>query len=128
MRTARQGGLRQWGLVAIAVLLSAGAAYTYFLAAAHGVAAVDWIGLRGRAGDVVAARRWATYWLVVSVCCWGASSVAGALATSIYEEAPLVPRFIGRLILASMICFVLTVLIGWVSVSIIVAFHRSIVR
>ena len=63
MKTANgQDVLRFWVLGAIAILLSAGAAFSYLHSMGYGIAAGDLIGLRGREGDVAFARRWATVW------------------------------------------------------------------
>jgi hypothetical protein len=51
-----------------------------------------------------------------------------ALALPIYADASRLPRFLARLVLASISSIVLTVLIGMVSFSIITASHRSLVH
>jgi hypothetical protein len=71
---------------------------------------------------------WAASWLVASVCCWAASGFVGAVAAPIYEDASRLPRFIARFVVASTVSFLLTVLIGLLSFSIITAFHRSVVH
>ncbi|MGA3093240.1 MAG: hypothetical protein ABSD75_31985 [Terriglobales bacterium] len=126
--TDRQDAVRFWGLGALSVLLSAGAAFSYLHSMGYGIAAGDLIGVRGREGDVAYVQRWATVWLMTAVCCLGVSSLAGALATSIYEDAARVSRLIARLVVASVVSFVLAVLIGIVSFSIITASHHSVVR
>jgi hypothetical protein len=130
MKTAtdRQDACRFWGLGAFCVLLSTGAAFSYLHSMGYGIAAGDLIGLRGRERDVVFAQRWATVWLTTAVCCLGVSSLAGALATSIYEDAARLSRFITRLMVALVVSFVLAVLIGFVSFSIITSSHHSVVR
>ena len=130
MKTATDGqyGSRFWGLGALSVLLSAGAAFSYLYSMGYGIAAGDLIGLRGREGDVAFAQRWATVWLTTAVCCLGVSSVAGALATSIYEDAAQLSRLITRLMVALVVSFVLTVIIAFVSFSIITSSHHSVVR
>jgi uncharacterized membrane-anchored protein len=92
------------------------------------IAAGDLIGLRGREGDVAFAQQWATVWLMTAVCCLGVSSLAGALATSIYEDAARLSRLIARLTVAFVVSFVLALLIGFVSFSIITSSHHSVVR
>jgi hypothetical protein len=57
-----------------------------------GIAAGDLIGVRGREGDVAFAQRWATVWLTTAVCCLGVSGLAGALTSSIYEDAARLSR------------------------------------
>src|ERR1700758_1968962 len=120
MKTASdvQDALRFWGLGAFAILLSAGAAFSYLHSMEYGIAAGDLIGLRGREGDVAFAQRWATFWFTTSVCCVGVSSLAGAFATPIYEDASRLSRLIARMVVAAVISFVLAVLIGFVSFSI----------
>src|SRR5215813_1214205 len=129
MKTAtdRQDAIRFWTLGAFAVLLAAGAAFSYLHSMEYGIAA-DLIGLRGREGDVAYGQRWATVWLMTAVCCLGISSLSGALATSIYEEAGRLPRFVARLVVALAVSFLLAVLIGFVFFSIVAASHRSVVR
>ena len=130
MKTAtdRQDNRRFWGLGALSVLLSAGAAFSYLHSMGYGIAAGDLIGLRGREGDVASAQRWATFWLTTAVCCLGVSSLAGALATSLYEDAARLPRLIARLTVALVVSFVLALLIGFVSFSTITSSHHSVVR
>jgi uncharacterized membrane-anchored protein len=94
----------------------------------YGIAAGDLIGLRGGESDVAFAQRWATVWLTAALCCLGVSSLTGALATTIYEDAARLPRLIARLIVALIVAFVLALLIGFVSFSIITSLHHSIVR
>jgi len=124
----RQDARRFWGLGALSVLLSAGAAFSYLHSMGYGIAAGDLIGLRGREGDVAFAQRWATVWLMTAVCCLGVSSLAGALATSIYEGSARLSRLIARLTVALVVSFVLALLIGFVSFSIITSSHHSVVR
>ena len=130
MKTAtdRQDARRLWGLGALSVLLSAGAAFSYLHSMGYGIAAGDLIGLRGREGDVAFAQRWATVWLTMAVLCLGVSSLAGALATSIYEDAARVSRLIARLMVAFAVSFVLALLISFLSFSIITSSHHSVVR
>ena len=124
----RQDARRFWGLGALSVLLSAGAAFSYLHSMGYGIAAGDLIGLRGREGDVAFAQRWATVWLMTAVCCLGVSSLAGALATSIYEGSERLSRLIARLTVALVVSFVPALLIGFVSFSIITSSHHSVVR
>ena len=93
----------------------------------YGIAAGDLIGLRGREGDVAFAQRWATLWLITAVGCLGVSSLAGALTTPIYEDAARFSRLTARLVVALVVSFVLAVLIGYISFSIITSSHHSIV-
>src|SRR5215469_2293312 len=88
MKTAvdRQDAIRFWALGALAIILSAGAAFSYLHSVGYGIAAGDLIGLRGREGDVAYAQRWAMTWLVTAVCCLGVSGLSGALATSIIKK------------------------------------------
>jgi hypothetical protein len=94
----------------------------------QGIVVGDLLGLRGREVDVAITQRWAAIWLLASVCCLIGSSVAGALATPIYDYAPRLPRFVGRLVLASIVSIVLAVFIGLVSFSFITASHRPVIR
>jgi hypothetical protein len=130
MKTAadRQDAIRFWGLGAVAVLLSAGVAFSYLHSMEYGMAASALIGLRGREGDVLYAQRWAMVWFMTAVCCLGFSGLAGALTTSIYEGAGRLPRFVARLVVTSTVSFVLAVLIAWVTVSAAIASHRSAIR
>ena len=130
MKTAtdREDAFRFWALGAVAALLSAGAAFSYFHSMGYGIAAGDLIGLRGREGDVAHAQRWAMIWFTTAVCCLGASGLAGALAISIFKEAGWLPRFIARLVVASAVSFVLAVLLGLITVSIFTTSHQSVVR
>jgi hypothetical protein len=113
-------------LGALSVLLSAGAAFSYLLSMAHGIAVGALIGLRGRERDVAFSQRWATIWLTTAACCLGGSSLAGALATSVYEDAEWLPRLIARLTLALVVSFLLALLIGFVSFWIITSFRSSL--
>lgn len=126
--TDRQDAIRFWALGGLAVLLSAGTTLSYLRSMGYGIAAGALIGLRGREGDVAYAQRWAMFWFTTAACCLGASGPAGALATSIYEEAEWLPRFVARLVVASAVSFVLAVLIGLVTVSILTKSHHSVVR
>ena len=126
--TDRRDAIRFWALGALAVLLSVGAAFSYLHSMGYGIAAGDWIGLRGREGDVAYAQHWAMVWFVTAVCCLGVSGVSGALATSLFDEAERLPRFVGRFVVASAVSFVLAVVILWVTVSIATASHHSVVR
>jgi hypothetical protein len=130
MKTAtdRQDARRFWGLGTLSVLLSAGAAFSYFHSMAYGIAAGDLIGVRGREGDVAFAQRWATVWLTTAVCCLGVSSLAGALTTSTYESAARLSRLIARLMVALVVSFVLALLIGSVSFWIMTSSHHSVLR
>jgi len=130
MKTAtdRQDARRFWRLGALSLLLSAGAAFSYLHSMGYGIAAGDLVGLRGREGDVAFAQRWAMVWLTSAVCCLGVSSLTGALATSIYEDAAWLSRLIARLMVALVVSFVLALLIGFVSFSIITSSHHSVVR
>jgi hypothetical protein len=116
------------GFGALFVLLSAGAAFSYLRSMGYGIAAGDLIGIRGREGDVAFAHRWATVWLTIAVCCLGVSSLAGALATSIYEDAARLSRLIARLTITLVVSFVLALLISSVSFWIIASSHHSVVR
>lgn len=109
-------------------MFSAASAFSYFRYMGQGIVVGDLLGLRGREADAAIAQRWAASWLVASVCCWAASGFVGAIAAPIYENAPGLPRFIARFVVASTVSFLLTVLIGLVSFSIITAFHRSVVH
>ena len=124
--TDRQDAVRFWGLGTLSVLLCAGTAFSYLFCMSNGIAAGDMIGLQGREQDVITAQRWARFWFTTSVCCLGASGLAGALPTPIYEEG--LRGFVGRAIVASTVSFVLAVLIGWVTVSIAMAAHHSVIR
>ena|SRR5215471_11218538 len=128
MATDRQDARRFWGLGALSVLLSAGAAFSYLHSMGYGIAAGDLIGLRGREGDVAFAQRWATVWFTTALCCLGVSSLTGALATTIYEDTARFSRLIARLIVALVVSFVLALLIGFVSFSIITSSRHSIIR
>lgn len=130
MKTAtdRRDNRRFWGLGALSVLLSAGAAFSYLHSMGYGIVAGDLIGLRGRGGDVAFAQRWATVWLTAAVCCLGVSSLAGVLAIPIYEDATRLSRVIARLTVAFVASLALALLIGFVSFSIITSSHHSIVR
>jgi hypothetical protein len=112
----------------MSVLLSAGAAFSYLHSMGYGIAAGDLIGLQGREGDVAFAQRWATVWFTAAVCCLGVSSLAGALAISIYEDAAWLSRLIARLTVALIVSLVLALLIGFVSFSIITSSLHSVVR
>src|ERR1035438_4724268 len=113
---------------ALFVLLSAGAAFSYLHSMVYGIAAGDLIGVRGREGDVAFAQRWATVWLTTAVCCLGVSGLAGALTTSIYEDAARLPRLIARLMVALVVSFALALLIGSVSFWIVTSSHHSVLR
>jgi hypothetical protein len=130
MKTAtdQQDTRRFLGFGALFVLLSAGAAFSYLRSMGYGIAAGDLIGVRGREGDVAFAHRWATVWLTTAVCCLGVSSLAGVLATSIYEDAARLSRLIARLTITLVVSFVLALLIGSVSFWIIASSHHSVVR
>jgi hypothetical protein len=130
MKTAthRKDARRLWGLGALFVLLSAGAAFSYLHSMGYGIAAGDLIGLRGREGDVAFAQRWATVWLTTAVCCLGVSSLTGALATPIYEDAARLSRLIARLMVAFAVSFVLALLIGYVCFATITSSHHSVVH
>src|SRR5579864_1401726 len=130
MKTAtdRQYSRRFWVLGALSVLLSAGAAFSYLHSMGYGIAAGDLIGLRGREGDVAFAQRWAAAWLTTAACCLGLSSLAGALATSIYQDAARLSRLIARLMVALVVSFVLALLIGFLSFSVISSSRHSLVR
>jgi hypothetical protein len=58
----------------------------------------------------------------------GVSSLAGALAAPIYEDVSRLSRLIARMVVAAVVSFVLAVLIGFVTFSIITASHHSVVR
>lgn len=94
----------------------------------QGIVVGDLLGLRGREADVASAQRWATVWLMTSVCCLGVSSLAGAFATRNYEDAERLPRLIARLLVASVVSFVVAVLIAFVTISITIASHHSVLR
>jgi hypothetical protein len=130
MKTAtdRLTASRFWGLGVLSVLLSAGAAFSYLHSMRYGIAAGDLIGLRGREGGCSLRAAVATVWLTTAVCRLGISSLAGALATSIYEDAARLSRLITRLMVALVVSFVLALLIGFVSFSIITSSHHSVVR
>src|SRR5215472_5176500 len=121
--TDQQEALRFWALGAFAVLLSAGAAFSYLHSVVYGIAAGDLLGVAGREADVAFAQRWAKIWLLISVCGVRASGLAGALATPIFEDVPRLPQFIGRLVVALLVSFLLAVLIGWVYLSIVSGSH-----
>jgi hypothetical protein len=125
MATDRQDALRFWGLGALFVLLSAGAAFSYFHSMGYGIAAGDLIGLRGREADVAFAQRWATVWLTSALCCLIVAGLTGALAI---EDATPVFRLISRLVVALVVSFVLALLIGLVSFWILSSSHHSVVR
>jgi hypothetical protein len=113
---------------ALFVLLSAGAAFSYLRSMGYGIVAGDLIGVRGREGDVAFAQRWATVWLTTAVCCLGVSGLAGALTTSIYEDAERLSPLIARLMVALVVSFVLALLIGSVYFWIITSSHHSVLR
>jgi hypothetical protein len=124
----RRESLRFWALGTLAFLLCAGTAFSYLCSMANGIAVGDLIGVRGREGDVISAQRWARFWFTTSVCCLGASSLAAAVASPIYEEAPRLPRFIARTVICGVASFALAVLIGLVALSTIAAPHHLTVR
>lgn len=126
--TDRQDDRRSWGWGALFVLLSAGAAFSYLHSMGYGIAAGDLTGLRGREGDMAFAQRWATIWLMTALCCLGLSSLAGVFATSIGSEAARQSRLIACLTAALVVSFVLALLIGFVSFSIITSSHHAVVR
>jgi len=95
------------------VLLSAASAFTYMGCIGQGIAVGDLLGVRGHEADVAIAQRWATYWLVASACCLGASSVAAALALPIYADSSRLPRFLARLVLTSISSLILAAIIGF---------------
>ena len=105
-------------------MFSAATASSYILYMEQGLAVGDLIGLAGREPDVAVAQGWGCYWLSASVFCLGVSSLMGAFAMPIYQEAARLPRFIARLVVASVASFVLAVLIGFVSFWVITASHR----
>jgi len=123
----REDRRRWWVFGACAFVFSAASAYTYFLYMAQAAAVGAWLGLKKHEADVAIAQRWGVRFLLASVCCGGASSIAGAFAMPIHRGASPLSCFIARLILASMISLVLTVLIGCASCWIVAAFHRSVV-
>ena len=120
--------LRFWGLGALALLLCAGAAFSYLFCMSNGIAAGALVGLRGREQDVIIAQRWAGFWFTASVGCLGASSVAAALATPVCDDVSRVAQLIRRAVVAAVVSLVLAVLIGWVIVSIATASHHPVVR
>ena len=126
--TDQQDARRFWGLGTLSVLFSAGAAFSYLHSMGYGIAAGDLIGVRGREGDVAFAQRWATVWLTTAVCCLGVSGLAGALTTSVYEDPARLSRLIARLMVASVVSFVLALLIGSVSFWIITSSHHSVLH
>jgi hypothetical protein len=130
MKTAtdRQDARRFWGLGILSVLLSAGASFSYIHSMEYGIAAGDLVGVRGREVDVALAQRWATVWLTTAVCCLGVSGLAGALTTSIYEDAARLSRLIARLMVAVVVSFVLARLIFSVSFWIMTSSHHSVLR
>jgi len=130
MRTAadQQEALRFWVLGAFAVLLCAGSAFSYLHSMVYGIAAGDLLGVAGREADVAFAQRWAKIWLLISVCGVGVSGLAGALATPIFADTPRLPQFIGRLVVALLVSFLLAILIGWVYFSIVYGSHHSLLR
>lgn len=130
MKTAthRQDNLKFWGLGAFFVLFSAGAAFSFLHAMGYGMAASDLIGLRGRVGDVAFLQRWAKIWLTTALCSLGVSTLAGALATSIYQDAARLPRLVARLTVALAVSFVLAFLIGWAYFLINASSHHFVVH
>lgn len=110
------------------MLLSAASALSYLGGVGQGIAVGDLLGVQGREADVAVAQRWATYWLVASVCCLAGSSVTAALALPIYADVSPLPRFLARLVLTSISSLVLAAIIGLVSFSIITASHHSVVH
>lgn len=126
--TDRQCTLRFWPWAACALLFCVASAFSYLLYKGQGVVVGDLLGLRGREADVAIAQRRAGYWLLASACCLAGAGITGTLSTSLYENAPRFPRFIARLVLASVASFLLVVLIGVVTLSIITASHHSVVR
>jgi hypothetical protein len=78
MKTAtdRQDAIRFWVLGALAVLLSAGAAFSYLRSMGHGIAAGDLIGIRGREGLLAYMQHRAMAWFMAAVCCLGVSGLA----------------------------------------------------
>jgi hypothetical protein len=120
--------VRFWVVGTFVVLFSAASAYCYFLYMAQGMAVGAWLGLQEHEADVVIARRQGAFWFLATACCWAASGFVGAVAAPIYEDASRLPRFIARFAVASIASFLLTVLIGLVSCSIISAFHHSVVH
>lgn len=126
--TDRQDALGFWGLGACAILFCVASAFSYLFYMGQGMVVGDLLGLRGREADVAIAQRSAVYWLWASVGCLAGSGIAGALATPIYKDAPCFPRFIARLVVASVVSFLLVVLILFASFSIITTAHHSAVR
>ncbi|HVN09189.1 MAG TPA: phosphoethanolamine transferase domain-containing protein [Patescibacteria group bacterium] len=110
------------------ILLSSASAFSYFLYMGQGIIVGALFGLPGREADVATAQRSATIWLVASACCLGIPTLAGALAIPIDEDESWFSQLIPRLALALVVSFVLAVLIGLVSFSIISAFRHSVVR
>ncbi len=127
LSTDRQDAFRFWGLGILAVLMCAGTAFSYLFAVVNGMAAGDMLGLPGREGDVITAQRWARFWFTASVSCLAVSSLAGAFATPIFEDASRLSRFIARLVVATIVSFLLAVLIGWVTISIAAALRHSVI-
>jgi hypothetical protein len=126
--TDRQDALRFWILGTCFVLFSGASAFCSLGYIGQGIIVGDLLGVPGREMDVTVAQRWAAFWLVASVCFLGGSSVAAALALPIYADASRLPRFLARLVLASIFSIALTAIIGLVAFSIITASHRSVVH
>src|ERR1700722_2285366 len=124
----RQDARRFWGLGALYVLLSAGAAFSYLHSMEYGIAGGDLIGLRGREGDVAVSLRWAAVWLTTALGCLAVSSLVGAFATPIYEDAARPSRLMARLVVALAVSFALALLIGLVWFSVIMSSHHSVIR
>lgn len=89
MDSDRQDAVRFWGLGTLAILLSAGAAFSYLHSMDYGIAAGGLIGLRGHDADLAFAQRWAMVMVYDGrVLCGSFESrrCNGALAASIDED------------------------------------------
>jgi hypothetical protein len=117
--------LHVWVLGAVAVLLSIASAFSYFEHIGQGIAIGDMLGSPGReAADIAIAQQRFTYWLIASLFCLGASIVTASLALPLYSDASRLPRYIARLVVATIFSVLLTVFIGVAASEIIPALHR----
>ena len=101
-----------WVRATTGACLSAAAALAYLAYMAQGIVVAALIGLPGREQDIVTAGQRGTYWFVVSFLCQ---------STMIAVIAPLIPfasgekpatRLIVRVVFASVVSLLLTVLVG----------------
>jgi hypothetical protein len=109
LKRIRIGPVGAWLLATSAAVA---AVYCYGECFGNGMAAGDWIGLRGREHDVAEAQAAARRWFDHSLMCQAGVAASLFATLKIGMDADPIPRYVSRVIVAALVSIPFTLLVG----------------